>query len=217
MKNKLFISKSINELGVLKNVCDNLEIELFPHSFLQFEAIPFKIDQNYQAIFFGSPRAVEFFLQQESISKDVYLGCVGEITANSLRTFGYEPHFTGKMSGDTSQVALDFKHQVGDRTILFPQSSSSNRTVSSIFEPTQIIEISIYKTVVISKVIPVCSYYVFTSPSNVDGFLIENKIDKNAKVIAWGKTTEKYLCSKSISVYSTLTNSSIQNLIKILK
>lgn len=217
MTNKLFISKSIKEIETLADFCTKNQYGLFPHSFLQFESIPFKINQNYQAIFFGSPRAVDFFLAQESIPNQVYIGCIGEITANHLRLTSYEPHFTGKMSGDASQVALDFKNQVGDKIVFFPQSSSSNRTISSVFDPQQIIEMSIYKTILVSKSIPNCDYYVFTSPSNVDGFLLENEIANDAKVIAWGKTTEKYLISKNLKVYKTLANSSIADLIKILK
>lgn len=217
MTNKLFISKSIEEIETLTEFCNKNQYELFSHSFLQFEPIPFKIDQSYQAIFFGSPRAVDFFLAQESISDKVFIGCIGEITANHLRIAGYEPHFTGKMSGDAAQVALDFKNQVEDKIVLFPQSSSSNRTVSSIFDPLKTIEMSIYKTILISKSIPDCDYYVFTSPSNVDGFLQENEIAQGAKVIAWGKTTEKYLKNKNITVYKVLSNSSIENLIEIVK
>lgn len=217
MKNRLFISKSKKEIEILTEFCNKNQYELIAHSFLQFEPIPFEMKEDYQAIFFGSPRSVDFFLQKESIPNKIYIGCIGEITAKHLRMFGYESHFIGKMSGDASKVANDFKNQVENKTILFPQSSLSNRTVSSIFDQNRIIEKSIYKTVIVSKLIPNCSIYVFTSPSNVDGFLLENEISEKAKVVAWGKTTEKYLMSKNLMVYRTLLNSSIEDLIKILE
>ena len=62
MSTKIFISKSITEIDNLLDFTQEKEIELIAHSFLQFEAIAFKIESSYDAIFFGSPRAVDFFL-----------------------------------------------------------------------------------------------------------------------------------------------------------
>jgi len=212
MKTQLFISKQINEIDSLQNFCQKKEIELIAHSFLQFEPIPFSINFNYEAIFFGSPRAVDFFLLQEKLNPSVFIGCVGEITAQSLLEKGYTPNFIGKSAGDTSKIALEFKELVGDRTVLFPQSSISNRSIASVFPEEQTKEISIYKTATYSKKISKCDYYVFTSPSNVDGFLKENQFPSTAKIIAWGKTTEKYLIEKGVKVEHTLKNSTVEEL-----
>ena len=217
MSIKLFISKSITEIENLQNFCQEKEIELIAHSFLQFESIPFTVDFNYEAIFFGSPRAVDFFLKQEIVDPSVFIGCVGEITAQSIIEKGYTPNYIGKSSGDTSKIAIEFKELVGNKIVLFPQSSISNRSIASVFPAEQIKEISIYKTVTYSKIISNCDYYVFTSPSNVDGFLIENKFPSSAKIIAWGKTTEKYLIEKGMKVEHTLNNSTIEELIEHCK
>ena len=216
MKRQLFISKNINEIEQLINFAQEKNIELIAHSFLQFEAIPFKIKSSYNAIFFGSPRAVDFFLKQEIVDPSVFIGCVGEITAQALIEKGYIPNYIGKLAGDTSKIALEFKELVGDRTILFPQSSISNRSIASVFPEEQIKEISIYKTETYPKTIPSCDCYVFTSPSNVDGFLKENQFPSTAKIIAWGKTTEKYLIEKGLKVEHTLKNSTVEELIEYL-
>ena len=122
MKRPLFISKNVNEIEQLINFCQEREIELIAYSFLQFEAIPFKIQSYYDAIFFGSPRAVDFFLDQEKLDSSVYIGCVGEITAQSLQEKGYTPNFVGKSAGDTSKIGLEFKELVQDKKVLFPQT-----------------------------------------------------------------------------------------------
>ncbi len=214
---KLFISKQINELDKLYNLCQEKDIEVIAHSFLQFEEIPFKIKSSYDAIFFGSPRAVDFFLKQEKLDSSVFIGCVGEITAQSLQEKGYTPNFIGKSAGDTSKIGLEFKEVVQDKKILFPQSSISHRSIASLFPSDQIEEISIYKTTTYPKSIPTCDYYIFTSPSNVDGFLIENQFPFDAKIIAWGKTTCNYLLEKHLSVEHTLINSTVDELIEHLK
>ncbi len=217
MKRPLFISKNINEIEQLINFAQENHIEVIAHSFLQFEAIPFKIESSYDAIFFGSPRAVDFFLQQEKLDSSVFIGCVGEITAQSLQDKGYTPLYIGKSAGDTSKIGLEFKELVQDKKVLFPQSSISHRSIASLFPPDQINELSIYKTATYPKSIPTCEYYVFTSPSNVDGFLIENQFPLDAKIIAWGKTTKNYLLAKNQTVEHTLKNSTVDELVEILK
>ena len=217
MKKQLFISKNFNEIQDLNDFCNKKAILIIAHSFLQFEAIPFKIEESYDAIFFGSPRAVDFFLSQEIIPANTILGCIGEITAQSLIKFGLKSDYTGKTSGDASMIAKEFKAFVGDKKVLFPQSNISNRSVSSVFDSIQIIEISIYKTAVYSKSIPNSNIYIFTSPSNVDGFLEENQINESSIVIAWGKTTEKHLLEKKMTVNHVLKNASIKELINFLK
>ena len=216
MKKQLFISKNINEIESFLNFCNTYDIQVIAHTFLQFEAIPFQVKEPYDAIFFGSPRAVDFLLSQEIIPANTILGCIGEITAHSLIKFGMKSDFTGTTSGDASMIAKEFKAFVGDKKVLFPQSNISNRSISSIFDSTQIMEISIYKTAVHSKSIPNSTIYVFTSPSNVDGFLEENQINESSIVIAWGKTTEKHLIKKKIKVNHVLKNANLNELIHLL-
>lgn len=216
MKKQLFISKNLNEIESLLNFCTQKHISVSAHSFLQFEAIPFQINESYEAIFFGSPRAVDFFLSQERIPENCIIGCVGEITADSLKAYGLDSNFTGENSGDTSRIANEFKKLVGNKKVLFPQSSISNRSVSSVFETKHIIEISIYKTAIHSLAIPNSDVYVFTSPSNVDGFLADNNIPESSNVIAWGKTTEKHLINKKIKVNHVLKNANLNELIQLL-
>ena len=56
-------------------------------------------------------------------------------------------------------------------------------------------------------------YYVFTSPSNLEGYLALNSLPKNAKVIAWGKTTEKACFKNSITPCYTLENATEKELV----
>ncbi|MDB0011369.1 uroporphyrinogen-III synthase [Crocinitomicaceae bacterium] len=212
----LFISKKEEDLKSHFHLFKAKSITVIAHSFLQFEAVPFNLKSVYQALFFGSPRAVQFFLQQEEILDNTFIGCIGEVTAKPLLDKGIKVDFIGKSAGNPSEVAQQFKEEVGDKRVLFPQSLSSNRSVVRVFPLTQVEEISIYKTVIVPQNIPDCSIYVFTSPSNVDGFLKENSIPVNAKVIAWGSTTANHIISKNLSVDIILKEASIEELISVL-
>jgi uroporphyrinogen-III synthase len=201
----LFISRNRNEINVLIDFCANHNIDLITHSFLTFEKVSFSIKESYEAIFFGSPRAVKFFFSQQRVAENcTIIGCIGEMTAESLRVIGIEPTFIGQQAGNPGKVGRQFKEIVGSKRVLFPQAENSNRSVSSLFPADQLEEITCYKTSTNSTLIPNCDYYIFTSPSNVEGFLKANNILSKAAVIAWGKTTEKYLFEQGIVVDYTL-------------
>lgn len=216
MSKKIFISKPITEVKELQQFCDEKGFELIAHSFLNFEAIPFNIDYEYDVIFFSSKRGVEFFLKQSTFSNNTKIACVGEGTANELRKHGFEPSFIGEKSGEIESVAADFKSWLGSKKVVFAQAKDSNRSISIVLNKHQYQEVSVYKTIIHSKKIEPCEIYAFTSPSNVDGFLIENNLRKNSKIIAWGNSTEKHLLKNNIFCFSKLKNASISELITII-
>lgn len=204
-KQSLFISRNHNEINRLIEFCSTHKIDLISHSFLSFEQVICSIKESYEAIFFGSPRAVKFFFSQQHLAENcTIIGCIGEVTAESLRAIGIEPTFVGHQAGNPTEVGEKFNQLVGLKRVLFPQAEKSNRSVSSLFPKTQLEEVTCYKTNINSIEIPNCDYYVFTSPSNVEGFLKSNVIPSNASVIAWGKTTAKFLVGKGIVVDYTM-------------
>jgi hypothetical protein len=72
---------------------------------------------------------------------------------------------------------------VGERKVLFPTSDISVKTMSSVFSPDNKIEVAIYRTHIEAEIVLDCSYYVFTSPSNVQGFFRENSTPPDAIII----------------------------------
>jgi len=214
----IFISRNRNEINALIEFCTTHNIDLITHSFLTFEEVSFSIKESYEAIFFGSPRAVKFFFSQHQLAKNcTIIGCIGEMTAESLKAIGIEPTFVGQKAGNPSEVGQQFKNTAGSKRVLFPQAENSNRSVSSLFPTDQQEEVTCYKTSTNSTLIPNCDYYVFTSPSNVEGFLKTNTISSKATVIAWGKTTEQYLIEKGIVVSHTLKEAREEEVLEILE
>lgn len=216
MSKKIFISKPIIEIQELVEFCKENDFELVAHSFLSFMAIPFDFPVETNVVFFGSKRGVEYFIDQQSIPKNIEIACVGDGTANYLKSKGYNPSFIGEKSGKIDSVAKDFKSWLGNRKVVFAQAKNSNRSISSVINSTNATEISVYETIINSAKIEESDIYVFTSPSNVDGFLIENTISENSIIIAWGDTTEKHLIKNGFHVYQKLKSSSISELVRIL-
>lgn len=216
MSTRLFISKNISELGQLQTFLANKNTELIAHSFLHFEGIDFELESTYDIIFFTSPRSVIFFKAIYEIPGKVKIACTGSKTAELLQTLGYRVDFTGTKSGDIQSVAKEFKAWSGGQKVLFPISTKSLKTISSELEESTVIEVEVYETKIQGKAIEDCDTYVFTSPSNVEGFIIDNAIPSSSRIIAWGTSTADSLEQNGFHVNHVLNDSSIPSLIALL-
>ncbi|MDG1147082.1 MAG: uroporphyrinogen-III synthase [Crocinitomicaceae bacterium] len=214
MTKRLFISKNSTDTNNLSAFLSPQNTALISHSFLQFEGLNFKIDTNYDVIFFTSPRSVLFFKATLDIPRHVKIACTGSKTAELLEKMGYKVEFKGEQSGDIHHVADAFKIWAKNRTVLFPMSDISLRTVSSQLDSDSVVEVVVYKTIIKGFKIAPCDIYIFTSPSNVAGFLMENEVPTQAKIIAWGASTQEALTQKGFKVNYTLKESSIESLIE---
>ena len=216
MSNRLFISKNNAETENLSTFLSSRDTELLSHSFLHFEGVKFEVDSNYDIIFFTSPRSVLFFKAVLDIPNTVKIACTGSKTAELLEALGHQVDFKGEQSGEIHHVATTFKHWANGRKVLFPMSDISLRTVSSQLDLNSVIEVEVYKTIIKGFKIDACDGYVFTSPSNVEGFLMENDIPTQCQIIAWGTSTQNALTQKGFKVNYTLQESSIESLIEYL-
>lgn len=184
---KLFISKARTELELLPAYLSEKGVGLTALSLLKFTEASFDVTEPYDVIFFGSPRAVRFFLKHRSISENADIGCVGHKTAQALADHGVVPDFIGE--GSIKDTAGSFKKWCGSRNVLFPISDISARTISSEIPKKQVQEVMVYKTQVKEEEIDGHDIYIFTSPSNFRGYLKSNTLPAGATTIAWGHTT----------------------------
>ena len=215
MNKAIFISKSNNDLELLPEFCSENGILLHAKSLIRFEGVFFENPEKFDVVFFASIRAAHFFLEQQSLPSSISVACIGQTTARKVQELGLEVSFIGENSGAPDAVANQFKEWLGKRTVLFPQSAISKRSISKHLPENQVVERIVYKTVSTCQEIDSCDIYIFTSPSNVQSFLSCNKkID--GKIIAWGETTKATLESHGFSVSKTLSVSDEVHLITAL-
>lgn len=219
MLRSLFISKHSSEISELQQFADAHQIEVFAQSFLQFSPLEFTLPESpFDVIFFGSPRAVMFYQSRNAISQNVAIAAVGGKTTALLESLGYTIAFNGEGIGGIAEVAQQFQEWLGDRTVLFPVSSKSLGTISKGLSNKQTFHVECYKTVVKELQLETTfDAYVFTSPSNVEGFFTGNSIPKDAKIIAWGESTAKALDNAGQDEMITLEQPTFQELIEKLK
>jgi uroporphyrinogen-III synthase len=80
----------------------------------------------------------------------------------------------------------------------------------------EIIHLPTYRTLPLSISIDAQDIYIFTSPSNVDGFLISQNLPE-AAYIAYGPTTGNYLRQKGAKNISILERVSSDLLLRTIK
>lgn len=213
-KLRLFISKSMKDLETLPAFCKQNDIQLAAHSFLSFEAVPFEVNSSFDIVFFASPRAVHFFVKIVDCSSKL-IAVAGESTRKTAELLGLTVHFSPRNSGNINEGSCEFALWANDKRVLFPTSDISQKSYSKYLNNTQIEFMQTYKTHILTKKIEKNDIYVFTSPSNVNGFLRSNIISSDSRVIAWGETTFKSLKDHVVPErLNMLSQSSEQQLIK---
>lgn len=213
---RLFISKPFADLNLLPDWCLKNDVELVATSFISFEPLSFQINQPFDVIFFGSSRAVSFFLTKNTIPKDVQIAVAGIATKEALETKGYTANFCPKNSGQVHQSAMDFASWVGSRTVLFPISTISKKSYTQHLTQEQCIPVEVYKTIITNGAIPPADWYFFTSPSNVEGFLQLNNFPEHSKVIAFGQSTQEELQTSTNRMIFALKEASEEAVIHYL-
>lgn len=214
---RIFISKNEDDLGDFGQFCEENKLTLIAKSLITFEAVDFKLTSQFDCVFFSSIRAAIFFLEKNPVlSNKVVFACSGKETARKLSDKGIACSFIGSESGNPEKVSLNFAKWLKGRKVLFPHSNLSKFSALQYLSKGQFETIQVYQTNSIPSEITNCAIYVFTSSSNVSAFLINNRIPKDAFVIAYGKSTREHLNSLNITCSSELRDATLHDLKKEL-
>ena len=216
MIRSILITKAQEDQGVLADYCKTHNIEIVYHSFLSFSPIELKKFPTSEVLFFSSKRAVDYFLKQTKISENTTVACIGESTKIHLQSKGIPVHFVGKNAGQPEVISQELAAWLGDRTITVVLAKESKKSILTQLNSSKSSCCIVYETIINSKIIEQqFDYIVFTSPSNVEGFLKENTISETTKVIAWGETTKRCLMEHQLEVWRTLKSANEEELIEI--
>ena len=213
---KIYISKTAEDASLLAEYCTEQKWTLTAESMIEFSEMKFEVPEKTDIIFFSSKNGVRYFFNQNELPKDAQTACVGKETARVLRKHNIEPAFIGQNSGDPESVGKEFLTFMGDKYVFFPTSNASLHTIANLIPDGQKEVASIYETKTKSKKIAKQDVYIFSSPSNVKGFLEKNKVADDAQVIAWGIVTANALMDNDIVPEFILETGQKEELIEYL-
>jgi uroporphyrinogen-III synthase len=196
----IFYSREEKKAKQVKIFCEKNGFQLIAKSLISFEAVPFHLNEKQaDVVFFTSPRSFDYFIAQQTIESTQEIACIGAGTKNHIESHGFQVSFFGIDATNPNLVAATFKSWLGNRTVLFPISNISNRSVQSALPKEQYHEIVVYKTASISiEFDPIPDILIFSSPSNAAAYLEKNQIHANQKVACFGTTTQDFLKTKNI-------------------
>jgi len=216
-KTSLFFSGELTPGSLLWQFCEKRSWNLTACSLLGFKAIPFQVKQEFDVVFIASPRSFNYFKRGTSDLTSIQYAVIGEGSVRKMNVDNSSIVFVGKDPGDPHSVALEFKAWLGNRRVLFPLSVRSAETIAKVIPESQKEIVRCYSTELLPIALKPNDIYVFTSPSNVEAFLLKNELDPAAMIVAWGKTTEKKLVESGFSPRLVLRQSSEEELVSELE
>jgi uroporphyrinogen-III synthase len=149
------------------------------------------LPNQWDIIFFPSPRAVDFFFTQYPTGSlsNKKIACAGKGTALTLLKHVEKVDFIPSNSGVITEVQSEFQEWAGDKKIIYIGSNQSRKSVLVGLTSAQYIFVQGYETLFKPEQIIHCNCYIFSSPSNVESFFSMNQLPIDAMVISWGQST----------------------------
>ncbi len=196
---KVLITKRLHSNSYLKKLTD-YNLDITDISFIQTSAIENTTRlPNCNWIFFNSRNAVKYFFESGYKITNQQVACVGAQTALELGKHHTNIDFIG-VSNDIEKIAEAFIPLCKNQIVLFPSSTTSLRSIGSFIQMyCNIIHFPIYQTVEQHHTLHKhFDSIIFTSPSNVRGFMHNNKISDNTKCIAIGLSTKAELVKQGL-------------------
>jgi uroporphyrinogen-III synthase len=187
----VLISKELGKNPLIKQWCNDQEISLIEKSFITFQGLPGKSIPTTDWVFFSSPNSVELYFQHYQL-KARQIAAYSDGTSRALMQAGYSPDFIGDITKSPKQIGADFLSILHpESTVFFPISNLSKKSIYRVVSKVRSCSFEVTYTTLLAKesLVDLMDILIFTSPSNLEGFLRKNKIADCAILIAIGDTT----------------------------
>lgn len=201
---KVFISKDLSSDSYFKRSLESKNYLVLDESLIETKAISFQDFPKTDWLFFSSPNAVKYFLDQIDLKKikNKKIAAFGKATAQAVQKRNLLVDLIGEGS-ESKSIAQAFEKMLKNNSVLFPQSNISLQNIQKHLSSKQNIQnLIVYKTSSKAQIKPIeADIFIFTSPSNVQSFADKFSFNKKKTYIAIGKTTGAKLESFGIVNY----------------
>src|SRR5690606_18917018 len=195
----VFITRDVSESNYFYRAMAARGIAVEGRSLIRIFPIINKLDpyilKYVDWIFFGSKNSIEnFFRLEPRLGKRTKFAVIGRGSEEMLRQFGHAPDFSGERLGiNMEQIAAEFANIAAGTTVLIPRAKDSLETIQrSLTADTKIINLPVYQTHIDTNVSKSnADVLIFTSPSNVEAYFVDNLVDPGQKIICIGRSTAK--------------------------
>ena len=212
---RILVSRNLPSESKLRTWCRSLGIELIEAPFIRIDPVLDIEIPDTDWIFFSSPNGLDvYFNNYPLLAKKI--GVYGKGTEMRLSARGIEANFTGDTSKKPSEIGHEFFTAIGpNASVLFPQSQLSKKSIASTNPGNDCIIKVVYNTSLASHVETGIDIAILTSPSNIDGFLLENKVE-DIRFIVLGETSKNHFESLGLTDKIFVPNSADEESVILL-
>ena len=191
----IFISRLLTSQSPFHSLAQH-DYKIYHESLIDIEPVSFQVVQNYEAVFFYSRTAIQYFFEKKPYKTDVAYGVMGQPSAKAFsENCGYKPDIIG--DGNLDLLCQEILRAWAGKTILFPQAKVSLKSVESRLPNQDCVPIIIYNNSIKTEInTPDCDIVLLTSPLNAEAYLAHFDID-NKLVLSIGSTTADYISRKT--------------------
>jgi len=203
----VFITRAVDENSYFHRAMAKHGIHVEGRSLIRVFPMINKLDpfilKYVDWIFFTSKNAIEnFFRLDPRLSKRTKIAVIGRGSEETLRQYGHAPEFSGERLGiNMKEIADEFASIASGKTVLIPRAKESLETIQKSLTPdTKVINLPVYQTSIETNVSKSnADVLIFTSPSNVEAYFVDNLVDPGQKIICIGHSTGKKIQELGLS------------------
>lgn len=188
---KILVSRNLMSDSPLREWATNNDHALIEVPFIRIDPIPGLDIPASDWIFFSSPNGVDVYFDNYPILAKK-IACFGAGTLQRLVLRGLDASFVGDNSKLPHEIGRDFFDSIHpNEVVFFPLSERSRKSILSADHENKCYELSIYSTSVESTEVPKMDIAILTSPSNIQGYLQENRVE-GVEFIVMGATSQRF-------------------------
>lgn len=193
----VFITRDVSETNYFYRAMAKHNITVEGRSLIRIFPMINKLDpyilKYVDWVFFASKNGIEnFFKLEPRLSKRTKFAVIGRGSEEMLRQFGYAPEFSGERLGiNMEEIAGEFAKIADGTTVLIPRAKDSLETIQkSLTADTKVINLPVYQTRIDTNVSKSnADVLIFTSPSNVEAYFVDNLVDPGQQIVCIGRST----------------------------
>lgn len=193
----VFITRDLSESSYFYRAMAKHGIKVDGRSLIRIFPMINKLDpyilKYVDWIFSSSKNGIEnFFKLKPRLSKRTKFAVIGRGSEEMLRQFGHVPAFSGERLGiNMEAIAEEFAKIAAGTTVLIPRAKDSLETIQkSLTADTKVINLPVYQTRIDANVSKSnADVLIFTSPSNVEAYFVDNLVDPGQQIICIGRST----------------------------
>lgn len=188
---RILVSRNLAGVSLLRNWCQEKGYELIEAPFIRIDPVLNVEIPDTDWVFFSSPNGLDVYFNNYPLLAEK-IGVYGKGTQMRLAARGIEANFTGDTSKTPSEIGAEFFDFIGAKAkVLFPQSQLSKKSIANANPGNDCIIKVVYNTSLEAHHEVGIDIAILTSPSNIDGFLLENTTE-NIKFIVLGETSKNH-------------------------